>query len=90
MSHPLAPKVWDTAFFCPNVCSETYSSFADVGGFWGISSYILHFTLVSVATGRYYFQEVVDSVDSVLYIPEVVNMMFPISYLVYSVDRFTI
>ena len=30
MSHPLAPKVWDTAFFCPNVRSETYSSLADV------------------------------------------------------------
>ena len=54
---------------------------------------ILHFTLVSVVTGGYYIpytdRKVVDSVDSGTYTPEVVKMMFPISYLVYSVNFLT-
>ena len=36
-----------------------------------------------------YGQEVVDSVDSGIYTPEVVKRMFPISYLVYSVNFLT-
>ena len=43
-----------------------------------VCTYILHFTLVSVATGGYYFPYTdrklyIDSVDSVPYTPEVVK-----------------
>ena len=51
-----------------------------------VVSIILHFTLVSVATGGYYFpytdRTVVDSVDSVPYTTRSCKMMFPISNLV--------